>query len=72
MVILTRGTLTFECIAGKSTLLQILAGKRLISKPDTDVQIKERDVFRQYPQGVTFLGTEWYESHYAVLVSMIR
>ncbi|EKM59926.1 uncharacterized protein PHACADRAFT_250733, partial [Phanerochaete carnosa HHB-10118-sp] len=45
--------------AGKSTLLQILAGKRLISRQGTEVKIKDRDVFRQYPQGVTFLGTEW-------------
>ena len=47
-------------LAGKSTLLQILAGKRLISKEGTLVQIKGKDVFRQYPGGVTFLGTEWY------------
>ena len=45
--------------SGKSTLLQILAGKRLISKEGTEVCIKGRDVFRQYPPGVTFLGTEW-------------
>ncbi|OBZ70096.1 putative ABC transporter ATP-binding protein C20G4.01 [Grifola frondosa] len=45
--------------AGKSTLLQILAGKRLISTPGTDVRIKGRDVFRNTPQGITFLGTEW-------------
>lgn len=45
--------------AGKSTLLQILAGKRLTSKDGTRVEIKDRDVFRQYPHGVTFLGTEW-------------
>jgi len=45
--------------AGKSTLLQILAGKRLISKDDTHVEIKGRDVFRNSPPGVTFLGTEW-------------
>lgn len=49
--------------AGKSTLLQILAGKRLISNKDTDVQIKAKDVFRQYPEGVTFLGTEWCARH---------
>ena len=46
--------------AGKSTLLQILAGKRLISKDGTVVKIKDKDVFRQYPAGITFLGTEWY------------
>ena len=47
-------------VAGKSTLLQILAGKRLVSQPGTDVKIKNKDVFRQYPEGVQFLGTEWY------------
>lgn len=46
--------------AGKSTLLQILAGKRLIS--NAEVKIKEKDVFRQYPAGVAFLGTEWCAS----------
>jgi len=45
--------------AGKSTLLQILAGKRLISRAGTHVQIKGRDVFRNSPPGITFLGTEW-------------
>ena len=44
-------------IAGKSTLLQILAGKRLIK--GADVRIRDRDVFRDSPPGVTFLGTEW-------------
>ncbi|KAI0089239.1 P-loop containing nucleoside triphosphate hydrolase protein [Irpex rosettiformis] len=43
--------------AGKSTLLQILAGKRLIK--NAEVQIKGKDVFREYPGGVAFLGTEW-------------
>jgi len=43
--------------AGKSTLLQILAGKRLIK--GADVTIKGLDVFYQFPEGVTFLGTEW-------------
>ncbi|KAF9247106.1 P-loop containing nucleoside triphosphate hydrolase protein [Melanogaster broomeanus] len=43
--------------AGKSTLLQILAGKRLVS--NADIRIKDRDVFRDSPPGVTFLGTEW-------------
>ncbi|KAJ7095358.1 P-loop containing nucleoside triphosphate hydrolase protein [Mycena belliarum] len=43
--------------AGKSTLLQILAGRRLVSTGD--VRIKDRDVFRDSPPGVTFLGTEW-------------
>ena len=44
-------------IAGKSTLLQILAGKKLIK--GADVTIKGLDVFYQFPEGVTFLGTEW-------------
>ncbi|EIW82140.1 P-loop containing nucleoside triphosphate hydrolase protein [Coniophora puteana RWD-64-598 SS2] len=43
--------------AGKSTLLQILAGKRLVN--GADIRIKGRDVFRDSPPGVTFLGTEW-------------
>ena len=43
--------------AGKSTLLQILAGKKLIR--GADVTIKGLDVFYQFPEGVTFLGTEW-------------
>ncbi|KAG2013690.1 ABC transporter [Coprinopsis cinerea AmutBmut pab1-1] len=45
--------------AGKSTLLQLLAGKRLISGPGASVKVKGRDVFRNTPSGVTFLGTEW-------------
>ncbi|EIN10756.1 P-loop containing nucleoside triphosphate hydrolase protein [Punctularia strigosozonata HHB-11173 SS5] len=45
--------------AGKSTLLQILAGKRLVTAPGAVIQIKDRDVFRNTPEGVTFLGTEW-------------
>lgn len=51
--------LTAGRTAGKSTLLQLLAGKRLISTPGTDVRIKGRDVFRNSPPGITFLGTEW-------------
>ncbi|KAI6047206.1 P-loop containing nucleoside triphosphate hydrolase protein [Pisolithus marmoratus] len=43
--------------AGKSTLLQILAGKRLVK--NADIRIKGKDVFRDTPDGVTFLGTEW-------------
>lgn len=43
--------------AGKSTLLQILAGKKLIK--GADVTINGLDVFYQFPEGVTFLGTEW-------------
>ncbi|KAL0949945.1 hypothetical protein HGRIS_009970 [Hohenbuehelia grisea] len=45
--------------AGKSTLLQILAGKRLVSVDGADIRIKGRDVFRDSPPGVTYLGTEW-------------
>ncbi|KAK0468356.1 P-loop containing nucleoside triphosphate hydrolase protein [Desarmillaria tabescens] len=45
--------------AGKSTLLQILAGKRLVSSPGADIRIKDCDVFRSSPEGVSFLGTEW-------------
>ncbi|KAK0206550.1 P-loop containing nucleoside triphosphate hydrolase protein [Desarmillaria ectypa] len=45
--------------AGKSTLLQILAGKRLVSSPGADIRIKDCDVFRNSPEGVSFLGTEW-------------
>ncbi|EUC65202.1 P-loop nucleoside triphosphate hydrolase [Rhizoctonia solani AG-3 Rhs1AP] len=43
--------------AGKSTLLQILAGKRLIQS--SEVRIFGRDVFRNSPPGITYLGTEW-------------
>jgi CCR4-NOT complex subunit CAF16 len=46
-------------LAGKSTLLQILAGKRLITGSNASVRIRGRDVFRDFPTGVTFLGTEW-------------
>ena len=42
--------------AGKSTLLRILAGKRLC---DSSVRIFGRDVFRDSPRGITYLGTEW-------------
>lgn len=49
-------------IAGKSTLLQILAGKRLVTAVGSDLRIKDRDVFRDSPPGVTFLGTEWFFS----------
>lgn len=56
--------------AGKSSLLQILAGKKLIK--GADVTIKGLDVFYQFPEGVTFLGTEWsvrpaHQSYPAVL-----
>ena len=45
--------------AGKSTLLHLLAGKRLISMAGTELKVKGCDVFRDSPSGVTFLGTEW-------------
>ncbi|KAG6854800.1 hypothetical protein C0991_001227 [Blastosporella zonata] len=45
--------------AGKSTILQILAGKRLVSTEGAHIFVKGRDVFRDSPPGVTFLGTEW-------------
>lgn len=44
--------------AGKSTLLRILAGKRLIPS-DQRVLVFGRDVFRNAPKGITYLGTEW-------------
>ncbi|KAE8231983.1 hypothetical protein CF326_g2990 [Tilletia indica] len=43
--------------AGKSTLLRIMAGKRLASK--SNIRVFGRDVFRDAPRGVTYLGTEW-------------
>lgn len=45
--------------AGKSTLLQILAGKRLVISEEARILIKGCDVFRNSPSGVTYLGTEW-------------
>jgi CCR4-NOT complex subunit CAF16 len=51
------GSLLTVVTAGKSTLLQILAGKRLVN--GADIRILDRDVFRDSPPGVTFLGTEW-------------
>ncbi|KAG8955627.1 CCR4-NOT regulatory complex component [Tulasnella sp. 424] len=44
--------------AGKSTLLQILAGKKM-TPAGAKVTILGKDVFRNTPKGVTFLGTEW-------------
>lgn len=46
--------------AGKSTLLQIMAGKRLVTTLGADIRVKGRDVFRDSPSGVTFLGTDWF------------
>lgn len=43
--------------AGKSTLLRILAGKRLTRA--RNCRIHGRDVFMAPPQGVVYLGTEW-------------
>jgi len=59
-------SLSFSCskntlisgTAGKSTLLHILAGKKLIK--GADVTIKGLDVFHQFPEGVICLGTEWW------------
>jgi hypothetical protein len=50
---------TLFSLAGKSTLLQILAGKRLVTSEAARILIKGRDVFRNSPSGVTYLGTEW-------------
>lgn len=38
-------------------MLQILAGKRLVK--NADIRIKGKDVFRDFPSEVAFLGTEW-------------
>lgn len=40
--------------------MQILAGKRLVTFAGADVRIKGKDVFRDSPPGITFLGTEWF------------
>ncbi|PWZ00115.1 hypothetical protein BCV70DRAFT_200274 [Testicularia cyperi] len=42
--------------AGKSTLLRLLAGKKLC---DSRVRVFDKDVFRDSPRGITYLGTEW-------------
>ncbi|RCH85936.1 CCR4-NOT regulatory complex component [Rhizopus azygosporus] len=42
--------------AGKTSLLRILAGKRLIHG---HVRVLGRDAFLDAPPGVTYLGTEW-------------
>lgn len=49
-------------VAGKSTLLQLLAGKKLVTTPGADIRIKGQDVFHNSPAGVTLLGTEWLVS----------
>jgi CCR4-NOT complex subunit CAF16 len=46
-------------LAGKSTLLQILAGKRLVKSNGAQILINGRDVFRDTPPGIVHLGTEW-------------
>ncbi|KAF5391212.1 hypothetical protein D9757_003075 [Collybiopsis confluens] len=43
--------------AGKSTLLYILAGKRLIQHGQ--VSVFGKDVFKDFPDNLTYLGTEW-------------
>lgn len=50
-------TLTSLSLAGKSTLLRILAGKKL-TKTKT-ARIMGQDVFMNPPGGVVYLGTEW-------------
>lgn len=47
-------------IAGKSTLLQLLAGKKLANALNAVVRVHGRDVFRDFQPGITFLGTEWF------------
>ncbi|BFZ58322.1 CCR4-NOT regulatory complex component [Savitreella phatthalungensis] len=43
--------------AGKSTILRLLAGKRIA--PQGQVFIKGKDPFRDNVDGITYLGTEW-------------
>ena len=45
--------------AGKSTLLHILAGKKLVTAPGAKINVLGRDVFRDFPPGIALLGTEW-------------
>ncbi|PWN33235.1 uncharacterized protein FA14DRAFT_135343 [Meira miltonrushii] len=58
---LTRGS---RCLligangAGKSTILRLLAGKRMASK-GAHMRVFGKDVFHQAPGGITYLGTEW-------------
>ena len=54
----TRSFVTEVPSAGKSTLLQVLAGKRMVK--DTAIIVKGQDVFRKTPEGIAYLGTEWY------------
>ena len=46
--------------AGKSTLLRILAGKTLVK--GNCVRILDKNPFTDGSIGITYLGTEWYES----------
>ena len=46
-------------LAGKSTLLHILAGKKLVTAPGAKINVLGRDVFRDFPPGIALLGTEW-------------
>ncbi|KAK7457074.1 CCR4-NOT regulatory complex component [Stygiomarasmius scandens] len=43
--------------AGKSTLLYLLAGKRMLQQGD--VRVFGKDVFKDYPDNLVYLGTEW-------------
>lgn len=58
---LTRGS---RCLligangAGKSTILRLLAGKRMPSK-GAHMRVFGKDVFFDAPGGITYLGTEW-------------
>jgi CCR4-NOT complex subunit CAF16 len=56
--LIDRRDVLIDHTAGKSTLLQILAGKRL-TPAGASVLIKDCDVFRNTPDGLAFLGTEW-------------
>jgi len=51
--------------AGKSTLLHILAGKKLVTAPGAHINVMGRDVFRDFPPGIALLGTEWSVHHYS-------
>lgn len=58
---LTRGS---RCLligangAGKSTILRLLAGKRMPTK-NSYMRVFGKDVFHDAPRGITYLGTEW-------------
>jgi CCR4-NOT complex subunit CAF16 len=44
--------------AGKSTILRLLAGKRMPTR-GAHMRVFGRDVFHEAPGGITYLGTEW-------------